>query len=685
MVFLNSLALWLLLLFPLPFLAHLLHHRRRQLQSWSAMFFLRKIEQARAGRMRIQNALLLLLRGFAILLLLLAPSRPAIHAQRSQLPADTPATSLILMDTSASMQMQANGKTLFESMKEDVIEYIVTRPAGEEFLLMSAAKKPISIIPYPTHDRDRVIREVRQLQPGWQNLDMPRGMQESLFLLENGRCGRRRVVFFTDAAEAGWRSQENEPWRRLRSHADGMNPQPFFHIRVTPPILKEANAAVLNLQATEPIQLTGVASEFRADIRGTDDVYSSRAEWWVDDRLVAERDVELRGELVSLHFEHRFETPGFHTVELRLNDDSQEIDNRRVCAIHVRSRIPLLLVGRSLEEQELANASGWLHLALSDKEYSPFDLTEVDGAALEGMDSGDLEPYRSVILANIPTLSGHDRYLLERYVKEGGGLWVILHRDADQASYAGLFEGQAPLLPAAFDHLVEMKNSLVPLTLQLGGKSEAAVVIRDVEFHWLWQLTPGLGSEILAWTEEFPLMVLGASGRGACALSAFSPELGCTNLPITPHFLPWVHKLLLRLNSSGEQSINLECGETYRLNRNQEEEMQIRKPNGEVSKLSFSDSSLRVLDENLLASPGIYSVESKERSWVLGMQVNSAEWNLQEVSFNENLKFKLSRTATEFNHHMEMEGGVLELWRLCLVAALALLLFEAWLSGRLIS
>src|SRR5210317_2187729 len=99
MTFLNPLLLIGALGVALPILAHLLNRFQVQHTDWAAMQFLNRSVRVRSRQIKLRDLLLLILRCLALLLLVLALSRPAWTSDTA-LPGERSAGVVIALDSS---------------------------------------------------------------------------------------------------------------------------------------------------------------------------------------------------------------------------------------------------------------------------------------------------------------------------------------------------------------------------------------------------------------------------------------------------------------------------------------------------------------------------------------------------------------------------------------------------------
>lgn len=142
MTFLQPFILWGLPLILLPVLIHLFNRLRHRSVPWAAMMFLRSATRKSTRYARLRQFLILLFRVLAILVLVLALSRPLSGGWMGWMISSAPDVIVVLLDRSASMEArdQAGGQ---DSKRAEAIRILERasapsrKPAGLFSLRMS--------------------------------------------------------------------------------------------------------------------------------------------------------------------------------------------------------------------------------------------------------------------------------------------------------------------------------------------------------------------------------------------------------------------------------------------------------------------------------------------------------------------------------------------------------------------
>ena len=138
MTFLNPLLLLAAVGVGLPILAHLLNRHRVQHTPWAAMQFLNRNVRVRSTQLRLKDMLLLFLRCLAVLLLVLALSKPVMKQvdRWASAVGQRRAGVVIALDASYSMQHTNGTATRFDRALERINAIAETISPGDPVSLV---------------------------------------------------------------------------------------------------------------------------------------------------------------------------------------------------------------------------------------------------------------------------------------------------------------------------------------------------------------------------------------------------------------------------------------------------------------------------------------------------------------------------------------------------------------------
>ncbi len=210
MSFLQPLLLWALPLAALPVIIHLISRRRHRVLHWAAMMFLLEARRAAKGLARIRQWLILVLRVLAVLLLVLAVSRPLITSGMLRFGAGLDAV-IIVLDRSASMeQTGVGGIPKREEGLRRMQEYLQRIGRVRRVILIdSATAQPLEI------ETPESLLRLPQTQAAAASADIPQLLQKALDLIEADQIGSAEVWIVSDLQSGDWDPASGR-WSELR-------------------------------------------------------------------------------------------------------------------------------------------------------------------------------------------------------------------------------------------------------------------------------------------------------------------------------------------------------------------------------------------------------------------------------------------------------------------------------------
>lgn len=204
MGFLNP-AAWLLSPLIAVLIALYLWERQRRRVDVPSLLLWEAVPDAMVRTSRFRPDLLFFLQLLLLSLLILGFARPYFSAGGS---ADVGDRYIFILDTSASMQAREDGGSRFDQARDAVLQKISSMSAGDEAMLISAARYPRMVMPF-SNDRAALTRRVRSLEP----VDTGTRLEPALALARRAATrGDRatRIELFTDIGpsrlEPAWKN-----------------------------------------------------------------------------------------------------------------------------------------------------------------------------------------------------------------------------------------------------------------------------------------------------------------------------------------------------------------------------------------------------------------------------------------------------------------------------------------------
>jgi hypothetical protein len=182
-----------------PILVHLVRRTRARKIEFPALIFVRQVPQRTIRRRTLRNLVLLLLRCLAILLIVLAFTRPFFTSRSAAKENDSAGATVILIDSSLSMRREQ----LFAAALQRA-ESIIDERHDERLALMTFGNRH-EVTSRFTADKTGLRSRLKSLNAGWEGTDYEQALRgaESLFSeLKVG--GPKRIVLISDFQATGW-------------------------------------------------------------------------------------------------------------------------------------------------------------------------------------------------------------------------------------------------------------------------------------------------------------------------------------------------------------------------------------------------------------------------------------------------------------------------------------------------
>lgn len=347
MSFLRPEFLWALPLAALPVLIHLLNRRRFVRVDFSAMEFLRRARHRTRRRLLLEDLLLLVLRTAAVLAVVLGLARPSTEPVPG-LASRLPAAEILVLDGSLSMAHRDGGTSAFERALQagaEVLRELESARGDRAALILASGKAARLAFGEPLEVRAALAEQDRP-EPG--RADWPGALGLAARTAEAfSREGAEvvRVTLLTDLQATGFdlAGPEGAALRDLASRGFRLGLWDTGAVR-------RENTAVIGLETDPPELAPGNYGEVHAFLRHFGGAPRSevRATLLLDGAPVATADLAFApGEQKEWTVPVAPAATGPRAVEVRLEPDALQEDDRRACVLPVRAAPRVLLLGES--------------------------------------------------------------------------------------------------------------------------------------------------------------------------------------------------------------------------------------------------------------------------------------------------------------------------------------------------
>ncbi|HEY2961764.1 MAG TPA: VWA domain-containing protein [Pyrinomonadaceae bacterium] len=657
-----------------PILVHLVRRTRARKVQFPALVFVRQIPQRTIRRRTLQNVLLMLLRCLAILLIVIAFTRPFFTGGSSAKETTAAGATVILIDNSLSMRRE----NLFAEAQNRAEAAIDDARNDEQIALLSFDKR-YAVLNRFTNDKNRSRTAVKSLAAGWDGTDYEQALRGAESLLsEVETSGPKRIVMISDFQAPGWR-QANATFKLANNtqlttlDVSGNNPVP--------------NVAITNVEARGVLFGQKYLDNLAVHVSNFSDTPRDhvQVDFQINDQTVEKRDISLNSRDSRV-----VEFTGFNlndganrcTIEISSGDFAP--DNRFYFTLRRETPAKALIV-----ESASRGRGDSLHLqsALTTNDDLPFTFTLKSTGSV---DPASIAEQSLVILNDAGALNSALADALVKFVNAGGQLIVSTGPQTQAESFN---QSLQQIAPAVLREAVQPK----------AGESAA---ITDVKFdHPIFEVfqesgrlaaanvlgyfrsEPRANATVLARFEDgSPALIEASTGKGRVLLFTSSLGPSWNDLPLTPLYLPFIHQMV-RYAGTHEANSWYGLGQTFTVRKDGAgTPPAVDTPAG--ARLNETRSTP---DGELLVTarePGFYRLRYNSQPDFAAVNIDGAEGDFSKLNFQEFIAGVTGGAgaaegagASQNLSGEEVEGRQKVWWSLLLVALL-LLLLESVLARR---
>jgi len=540
LTFLNSIILAGLAAVALPLLIHLLTRQRLKKISFSSVAFLKLLQAQKMRRVRLREILLLILRTLIVLLLILAFARPALRGSlASGVKAHANTTVAILLDNSLSMSRETPRGSVFRLAKDRALQVVNLLKEGDEAFLVLFSDRTGPATPEPTHNFPRLRQLIEESQPSYGTTDVRRALSETYDLIAGSVNLNKEIYLLTDLQQAGWTTLERDSL--------GVGAGARLYILPVAPDDRWSNLTVEAVDYSDQLPEAGKPLRFAATVsnRSAEQPEQAIVELFVDRVRRAQHSLQLAPQdRQGVTFTTVVAEPGIHAGYVEVTDNQLLADNRRFFTLNVPHQIQVLVVSDD------PRAGFFLQTALRpDEQLHGVMVPETITAA--GLKNRDIDDIDVIILADLPELDGDQLSSLDRFVRQGGGLLILLGNRIDHHFYNDHL--LARLCPATIQEALgnpTQRSSYLTIDRVDGQHPVFQIFQRDGQpsfpsprFFMAYDVVPGEGVTALAsFNNGSPALLESRTGRGRVLFMATAVDPGWTDLPIRGAFIPLLHR-----------------------------------------------------------------------------------------------------------------------------------------------
>ncbi len=716
--FLNDWLLWGMLGALVPLAIHLLHRSRYRVEPWGAMMFLQQSIKARAKTVKLQQIVMLILRALFFILLAVALARPLLNPTENEYETSggetrqqPPTTHVLIIDSSYSLQFGNHETNIFDKVRESAISIVTKMEVNDNMLLIRAGSRARPVFRNPTSDRDLLQRRIEAMAPGNEKADLLAAVLQAYRMVAETTRPKVRIYILTDRQKGNWPEADDSRWTEMKRLREIVKAKSQIYILPHQVKMARQNLQVQRVYSSFPIVDVHRQNHFVVEIRNDGEPRKTRVDFFANDRLEGEREIELKPGVNSVGFDCSFNTPGPHYVRASIPEDELNVDNSYTLALKVIRQIPVLLIEGNSSPDPFQSDGGYLDIALTsaatDQQNTLITVTRRGQTELDDIDSAFMSQFKSIVLVNVSSLSTYFRSRLESFVQQGGGLFVCLGPQVDMDNYNTMYKDDDGLLPAALTGVSEPQAPpLRPTFHSAAGENVLETfelvrtkVLENTRVGKYVFATPASTAGVLASFGDQPFLIHKPFGKGQVIMCTSTVDTTWTNMPLTEDYLPLMQNIVVYLSSNIKPPINLNLGETLlfaatlpevrNLDLTIAQKAQVTTPTKKLVRmpLNYDDGQwVGQFDDTL--TPGLYRVQTSNSVTFYAAHLDPSEGELTEMQDDQItgiaqlLEGSVVTSLADLTIQIERELNAFELWKPILFAALALLVVEMILGWK---
>jgi hypothetical protein len=635
MTFLQPVVLFGLPLILAPVIIHLLNRLRHRPKPWAAMRFLVSATRHSASHARLRQFLILACRTLAVAALILFLARPLAGGWLGWVLSPKPDAVIILLDRSASMEMQTGG----ESKRRQALRLLAQ--AAREFedssrliLIDSATRTPQEIA------RAATLEQLPSAQPSDTAADVPAMLRAAFDWLIENRSGPAEIWLASDGQRSNWLPEDGR-WKSVVAQLDSLSQK----VRVRLLTLNQTGGANGSITIRE---LSRHAHGGKSELRFVLDAqrnHSGAASVPLTLTLNGEKsavDVAMDGP--SLRWRQKIELGpgregGWGSFSLPL--DANEHDNT---AYFVYGADTPLLATMVSDDARLARFFQFAAASREAKEAELFSTPDLDGANFDG---------RTLLIWQAPLPSGKDAGRLQSFAASGGVVVFFPPGRPDPGQFGGLSWGSVQEVegPEGF-RILRWNEEEGPLAR---SDEHTSLPLAQTSFEKR-QPVRGQKGALAAFEDGTAFLVRQNLGKGAIYFCSSLPDAAWSGLGDGPVLVPMLQRMLEAGAGRVQQVSAATCGE-----------------------LSAADQSLAwvsvdsVTNKDIRTQAGVYRAGAR----LLAVNRPAAEDDPEMLDPDEARKL-FGDLPVQMLEEQHFQSGPLqgEIWRFFLFAMLLFLLVE---------
>ncbi|MEX0820807.1 MAG: VWA domain-containing protein [Rhodothermales bacterium] len=673
MSFINSIFLFATAAAVLPVLYHLVRRMRARTVPFSSLKFLKATPKELIRKRRLKDRLLMLARAALLALLALVFARPYLPSE--QLPfVDQRASEsvVVLIDRSLSMR---HGDT-FDRALSAVRQRIETAGPDDEIAIIAFDDR-VQMLSSLDADPTVHASALGMLEAGYRTTDFFPALQRAEDVLADARHDRRVVVMVSDFQEVGWSG----------SLADWTLQSGTIFEPVSVASGEPDNAYVEAFELATRSAAEGEAVRFDARVAAIGGAAQrSRTVSLVVDGVEVDRQ-QLPGRASApVTFQQYVTREGYYQGTLSVDSDDLPDDDRFYFTDRMDGRPNVLAIDAPAETGR--RPAFYLRSVFDLDEGARFGFSAAERPTVGVLDNAQVTFLSAAVTAS-------DRSLLQRFVEEGGTLVITASEAFGAGSLSSTIEafgmGRIEGIVEARDQLgyeviigeIEVRH---PIFEPFRGNGRAAIL--RPQFRQYARLIPAEGTTVLGRFDSGDVFLAErAVGNGRVVFYASSLNTAWTDLPLDEMYVPFLYQLVRYGVGASARSNTYLVGDPVPLEGRAAETVEIRTPGDHLYRVTLDEQGRGYFRETEV--PGHYAAASEAGRTLFSVNVDPQESDLRRRDAEEAYaavappQDDVAVTPEEASAAaLETDERSQKLWRVLLIAVLALFMVETYFANR---
>jgi len=413
-----------------PLVLHLLSRARYRSVDWGAMMFLQGVDVRQRQSTKLKQLILLAMRMLIVGLLAMAMARPVVRGSWGVLAAEGRTTAVIVVDRSASMGFDENGKSRMQLARDACLQILSTLRKGDQVSLVFIGDDGRDESSAPSSDLQAVASRVNELKASHARASVAGGLLKSIEIFDRHEKLNRELFVVCDRQASSWKEIDETfrtTWEQKQSDQDAPRPRLFI---VPVGGDDSENVAIASAELINPPAVTGSSAEVEVQVRnfGKQPRVALPLTLKAGDREILSTTVNIAPDsTASVRAPVKFDAGGSQVIQASVKTSGLESDDTYDRAIDVVAPVKVLIVSGDERAGAFRSESDFARLALAPfatlKRPGP-DAAVVEVVTADQWTGEALSNYQVIVLANLATFSSQQSRALEQFVYGGGGLLI---------------------------------------------------------------------------------------------------------------------------------------------------------------------------------------------------------------------------------------------------------------------